>query len=282
MEKPSKIAQKGLLDSYTIKAIALIFMTIDHIGAYAFEVPVVAAHYSVFRLLGRIAAPLFLYMITESARYTHSRFKLILRLYLSSVSFDIITALMNSFFGDVLGVYTHGNILYTYFFAVVYITLIENLISAIKTTNWKASLIAFIVILSTFLLHPLWSLVHSMRISSVLIKELLESFVHSPFLVEYSPLFVLLGILMYFARNKWIQIGIFIAYCNICYSSEISALFWSTPLSVFLGYPQYWMVLAAPIMALYNGHRGKENKALFYAYYPIHIYAIIIITKLIG
>lgn len=268
------------LNCFQIKIIALFFMTLDHIGAYAFEMPFVSAYSSTFRLLGRVAAPLFLFMLTESVRFTRSRNKLILRLYLSSVSFDLITALMNTLLGDVLGIYTHGNILYSYFFTVMYITFIENLISAIKATNWNKMLITLLAILSSLLLHPLCSFIHSMKVSSVIIKELLESFIHSPLLVEYSPLFILLGIIMYFARSKWIQIGIFIVFCYISYSSKIAALFWSTPLSVFFGYPQYWMVLAVPIMILYNGKRGINAKMLFYTYYPIHIYAIILLVKL--
>lgn len=69
------------LSAYQIKIIALVFMTIDHIAAYGFEIPVISKYYSVLRILGRISAPLFLYMVTESVRYTNSRSKYLLRLY---------------------------------------------------------------------------------------------------------------------------------------------------------------------------------------------------------
>ena len=84
MKKIPQFAQNGLT-SHQIKLIAMVFMTIDHIGAYGFEISCINDNYSLFRILGRIAAPLFLYMLTESIRYTHSMFTLILRLYIGAV-----------------------------------------------------------------------------------------------------------------------------------------------------------------------------------------------------
>lgn len=43
-------------------------MTLDHLGAYGFSVPVLGKHYSIFRVFGRIAAPLFLFTLTESVK----------------------------------------------------------------------------------------------------------------------------------------------------------------------------------------------------------------------
>jgi hypothetical protein len=37
------------------------------------------------------------------------------------------------------------------------------------------------------------------------------------------------------------------------------------------GYPQWFMICAIPIILLYNGEKGKENKAFFYLFYPLHI-----------
>ena len=60
-----------------IKWIALIAMTIDHLAAYGFEIPVFAAHFNTLRVIGRIAAPLFFFapipfptVIAEMGFYT--------------------------------------------------------------------------------------------------------------------------------------------------------------------------------------------------------------------
>ena len=62
---------KGL-NAYQIELIALVIMTIDHLGAYGFEIPIIDAYCSQLRLIGRLAMPLFLFALTESIRYTHS------------------------------------------------------------------------------------------------------------------------------------------------------------------------------------------------------------------
>lgn len=63
----------------------MIAMTIDHLAAYGFEIPVFGAHFDTLRIIGRIAAPLFFFALTESVKHTRSKVRLILRLYLGAV-----------------------------------------------------------------------------------------------------------------------------------------------------------------------------------------------------
>lgn len=62
------------LDTNLIKIIAIISMTIDHIGGEFFP------EYPVFRWIGRIAFPLFCYCLTVGMLYTHDIKKYLLRL----------------------------------------------------------------------------------------------------------------------------------------------------------------------------------------------------------
>ena len=57
------------LSGNQLKLIALITMTIDHIGAYIFP------HYPVLRLIGRIAMPIYAFLIAEGCRYTKNKAK---------------------------------------------------------------------------------------------------------------------------------------------------------------------------------------------------------------
>ncbi len=70
---------KVSLRSFDLKLLALLFMLIDHIGAYFPAAP------EWFRWLGRIAFPLFLFCLVWSYHYTHSRWRFLLRLYLMSL-----------------------------------------------------------------------------------------------------------------------------------------------------------------------------------------------------
>ena len=65
---------KTNLDTNLIKLIAIIAMTVDHIGGAFFP------EYPVFRWIGRIAFPLFCYCLTVGMLYTHDIKKYLLRL----------------------------------------------------------------------------------------------------------------------------------------------------------------------------------------------------------
>jgi hypothetical protein len=45
-------------------------------------------------------------------------------------------------------------------------------------------------------------------------------------------------------------------------------------------YDQWLMVLALPIILMYNGEKGKGYKYFFYIFYPVHIYALFIIGQI--
>lgn len=78
-----------------LKIIALLSLILDHIGKFISSTPVV------LRWLGRLAAPIFLFVASESWTYTSSKGKYLLRLYLSSVlmgALQYILDIDNNFF----------------------------------------------------------------------------------------------------------------------------------------------------------------------------------------
>lgn len=62
MERPSK--QRFQLTSNQLKLIALVSMTIDHVGL------MLLPQHIIFRIVGRLAFPIFAFMIGEGCRYT--------------------------------------------------------------------------------------------------------------------------------------------------------------------------------------------------------------------
>lgn len=64
------------LDSFQIKVIACLCMTVDHIGAYISN-DFVMKYYGLLRIVGGIAAPLFLFILVQSIRYTRDRLNLL-------------------------------------------------------------------------------------------------------------------------------------------------------------------------------------------------------------
>ena len=57
------------LTNNKLKIIAMISMLIDHIGVALFP------YVEIFRIIGRLAFPIFAYMIAEGCRYTKNRKK---------------------------------------------------------------------------------------------------------------------------------------------------------------------------------------------------------------
>jgi len=71
----------GFLSSNVLKIIALISMTIDHMGLILFP------NIIIFRCIGRIAFPVFAYFIAEGAYYTKNYFKYFIKLFIFGLLF---------------------------------------------------------------------------------------------------------------------------------------------------------------------------------------------------
>lgn len=96
-----------LFDSFTLKMIAIITMAIDHIG-YIFLPG--TDYYSLSRGIGRLAFPIFCFLIVEGFHHTKSPLNYLLRLLvfalISEVPFDL------AFFGKTLDM-QHQNVFFT-------------------------------------------------------------------------------------------------------------------------------------------------------------------------
>lgn len=96
-------------------------MIIDHLGLFFFP------HIFLFRFIGRLAFPLFSWLIANGARHTHNINKYLLRLYLfaliSQIPFLLANKLTDPTFRDL-------NVLCTLFFGLAAIVIIQ------KSKNW--------------------------------------------------------------------------------------------------------------------------------------------------
>ena len=278
--------RKQGLSSWQLKILALIFMTMDHLGAYGFEIPIFDTYNTKLRLIGRIAMPLFLFVLTESIRYTRNRQKFLLRLYLGAIGSGLFVTITNFLFHDSIGMFINSNILFTYFYVALYITLIEQIISGFREKSHRRVLLGFLGMVATCIPHILLVLLDNVNVmdygaslyTAFAFQDLIASFLASPIHVEYTILFVLMGVLMYFAKDKYKKCAILILFSFFCYIGvKIPAIHISF-LGFVVGYPQYYMILAAPFFLLYNGEKGRSSKYFFYIYYPVHRYVISIIV----
>lgn len=289
-------AVKKGLTAFQLKMIALICMTLDHIGAYGFEISAIVRYRTYLRIIGRIAAPVFLFLLVQSIDHTRSKGKFLLRLYIAGMCVGLFDTAVNFFFGETLGYFTPGNILFTYFYVVLYAVLLERLITAFKSRKPGACVPALLAAALSLLPTVFFDAIHgavpdgATTAFSFLFQGLRGSLIPSFYDIDYGIGFVLLGIAMYFARSQKRQCLVFTMFCLISIAGMFAArrdpgiqmvsFFGFT--NTFFSYIQCWMILALPLMLLYNGRRGRECKYVFYWYYPLHRQFLHILFRLMG
>lgn len=269
----------GGLDGFQLKLFALITMTMDHLAAY---LPAGANIPDWFHLIGRFAAPLFLFFCAEGFFYTHSRAKYVGRLYVASVLMSFCNYQIDSRF-----MFNNVPIMNAMFSTMFIVTLtlwaIESLREGRKEHNRRkiiGGLIGFAYLVCGVTLQlgfamGLYSMVDTngfliQNTTSKILQYAVQGvnlFVPNLLTVEGGPLFALLGIAFFYLRKwRWAQVAALGVLCLI----EFAAVpeYWVTDLFVFM---------AAVPMLLYNGKPGaKRHKYLFYWYYPLHVYVIYI------
>lgn len=271
-------------------------MTLDHIAAYGFNVPLILRYGSFLRTIGRIAAPLFLFLLVQSIRHTRSKPSFLLRLYIAGACTGLFDTAMNYLFGEKLGYFTPANILFTYFYVVLYSVTSEQFVFAYKSRKIRSVALALCVIIVSLLPSLFRNHIYDLIPTGTSIKfqflfqGLIQSIIPSFYDVDYGTGFILLGVVMYFAKTKKWQCRVFTIFCAICLLVAFAA---SRNPAVyaysFLGFStaifdlfQCRMLLALPFMLLYNGERGRKNTWLFYTYYPLHRQLLHVLFESIG
>lgn len=276
-------AAKWGFTSYSLKVLALLLMTLDHIYYYLGSGILPIPH--IFTLLGRISAPLFLFAMAEGFSHTHDRMAYLKRLYLASVLMSVGNDLVNSFLPHPNGAMVINDMFATLFIVGLYIWAIELLLGNIKKKNWKNIGIAL-----AMLLIPIGSGIgvtlymgNTASVSPIgrIVFQALYTLVPSPIFVEGSVYWVFLGTGFYFLRNKKIGLSVFYVL--------MSGFFFFTAAgegmtyeNLFILNDQWFMVLSLPFILLYSGQRGKKMKYFFYMYYPLHVYVLVLLARLLA
>ena len=256
-----------ILDSTTIKIIALILMVADHIHQMfnSFGAPLWLTY------LGRPVFPLFLFAAAEGFNYTKDRKKYLLRLLIASWVMTLGSALLQFILPNE-SVVLMNNAFSTFLITGLYIVFWDRLVSGLREKN-------FVKVLTSILLFALpvitaWPALfivqHTSEFSLQMIRIFLTLSLLIPniLLVEGGFLMVLLGLGFYiFRKNRLIQVALLLALSTLVYVTG--------------NHIQSFMALAAIPLLLYNGKKGRGMKNFFYIFYPAHIFILYIIASLI-
>ncbi len=253
------------LTGFTLKIIALISMLIDHtlkagfidqkmlIDCFGMDIPGSYRLITFIEALGRLAFPIFAFMIAEGMRHTRSRKKYILQLLLfgvvSEIPFDLVLVPIgiegipwHAFLSPI----TDLNVFFTLALGALGIALTEQLMG--KNTP------------KSLLFLP--------AAACALVGALLG--------VDYSLFGVLMIYSAYFLKGRAaqllgmaaIQFALYFGYLTnwaFAFSSNVLILYLAACIPLLL-------------LALYNGQRGRKCKWLFYIFYPAHL-AILVVLR---
>ena len=265
---------KGFFSVNQIKMIALVCMTLDHLGknvVFLFS-PLWSL---VMQIVGRLAAPLFLFALIEGLWHTRSKVNYACRMYLASISFYIPHYLVSKFHEPSTrsGFCYPGNILPTFFCIIVLVHVIEQVIDLFSEKKNHA--VFSVIGLSVYILI-------SASLSEVYpdsaIRVLLFPYPYSH--LDYAY-FIPLGCVMYFAKSKNKSCFIFGAF-SLAYFLQtfLGVMLEQYPLGyLFLADYQWFMALALPFMLLCNETRGRSIKSFFYSYYLLHNFVFYLVGQ---
>ena len=229
------------INSFTLHLLAMFLMLCDHLWACSF------LPYDFFAWLGRIAYPIFAFMIIEGYFHTHNFKKYALRMLLWALISEIPFNLMSVS----SPIYPfHQNVLWTFLIGLLAIRLIEKVRAKGKLL---LTVLCFIAVTAV---------------------AYLLGFV---LFVDYFGYGILMIMVFYlFRQRKWwcfVAQAVCLFYINW---EMISGL--SFPIEIF-GREIYIVQQGIACLALipiwfYNGKQGPHNKAVqycFYAFYPVHM-----------
>ena len=269
-----KLTKKGL-DGTQLKTIALVLMVLDHIH-YFFEftgcIP------TVFSMLGRLSAPLFLFCTVEGFAHTHDRKRYFIRIWaigtgMAAIEFFMIYGHMFRRGDD----FYPQNAIFQDFMLLCIVwqgmdwirekKIVRGAIAIAAVVGWPF----FIV----FLLQTFPQLQSSALFGFVVTSPLPMWMA----ITDGGWSFLLGGVLLYALRgNRRVQLTAWALTVFLCDFALIFGMacrqdgfVWT---QMFTAYYEWFGVAAVLLMLLYNGQRGSGHKQLFYWFYPAHVYLL--------
>lgn len=169
-----------------IKIVALICMTIDHIGTFIPGSPFF------FRVIGGLSAPLFLFCLVEGYNHTSNKRRYVFSFYL----FGLVMAIINAAINSTYATYLTNNIFTTFFCILFLVYLVQS--SRKSKWMWLALNIASSTTITIlFAIGPF-------RENKWLFQNqsLITAFTGNFFMAEGGILFILLGLMFFITRKN--------------------------------------------------------------------------------
>lgn len=244
-----KTKTTGLLSGNILKLLAACFMLVDHIGMLFFP------RLTILRIIGRLAMPIFAYMVAEGCRHTHSRVK-----YLACLSICMVVCQIGYYVGTkdtdicILATFTLGTIM-TFFLQDAKKSLFDP----------DAGLDKKLLLWGLFAVSVLCVrlICHYVYVDYGFWGAMLPVFASIFHMPDNAPT------VLKKLDNKWMHILTF----------TVGLYFLSRHSNI----TQSYCLLSVPLLLLYNERRGKYKlKYFFYIFYPAHLLILYGLYQIIG
>ena len=245
--------QKRGLSQEGLKLIACISMLIDHIAAVIVlrfvqqatgeSQEILREFYRVLRMIGRLAFPIYCFLLVEGAAHTHNPKGYCLRLLIAAVVAEIPFDL--ACFGDLT--WQHQNVMITLLLGFLMLQLMVRLPAL-----------------------PL-------KLIAVIPFALLAQYLHTDYGAKGILVIALFALTRELPHQRVLQ---FFGLWFIFSPSHLMAFRWVHGISVEI---KELAVLAVVPIALYSGRKITSSKAVqwaFYLFYPVHLAVLYLIVKL--
>ena len=236
------------MTSFVLKMIAMVTMIIDHSGDI-FN-PILGDNTFYFNAIGRIAFPLFAFMIVEGYKHTSNFKKYILRLFIAALISEIPFWILVVHYMQAKSFAM--NVLFTFIFGLFALYIWDFKFK--KDTDEKNT--HSISIADIFI----WIL------KIVLIGALVTIAYFAGFDYGKTGILLILAIYLLFKKHKIIFTIVFIVLSIINYFDAV--IHYPVSGSIFVVTSTLVPLL---FMLLYNGQKGKNTKYGLYVIYPLHL-----------
>ena len=227
--------KNGVLTGNQLKLFALVAMTCDHVGKAFFP------DLMILQIFGRLAYPIFAYMIAEGCRYTKNR-----RRYLAVM---VAIAVLCQIFYGLAEKSLYQCILVTFSLSVILIYVIDCSIENDTPKNRFYVLVTLLAIV--FLTEGLPLILND-----------------TDFAIDYGLFGIILPVAVYYSEGKWAKLlaeSIFLLILSV----YIGGMQWFSLLALI------------PLALYGGKRGKINMKHLFYIYYPAHLVVIYFIAKIL-
>ena len=260
------------LSGFQLKYIALITMVFDHIHYffdYTGKIPIW------FTMIGRLAAPLFLFSVIEGFIHTRNRKKYFLNIYSLAILMGLIQFGFYQFLHPLVrpdGFFPQNMMLSS--FAILLVAL--QGIAWIQDKKYLKGIPTLLFpILLPWLMVPFYLSGQDKPIFILFLNLLNFTVLPTHTSISDGGTWLLLtGIAMYLCHKNLKKEVLAFVSVSLVWVLMVIVLSRPSFQDLMFKYIEWMEIFAAPLLLCYNGQRGKGSKYLFYVFYPTHIYLL--------